>query len=50
MFQDLYAYYSESIRVLKIEGAFLNQLRPEYLLGFKNYKAFLQNKKQLICS
>ena len=45
---NIHAYYCESIRSLKTEGAFLNQIRPEFLLSFKDYKSYLTNKKLII--
>jgi hypothetical protein len=33
---------------LKIEGAFLNQIRPEFLLSYKNYKAYLYSKNLVV--
>jgi hypothetical protein len=47
---NIYSYYSESIRILKMEGAFLNQIRPEFLLSYKDYKAFLSNKNLIVAN
>ena len=44
----LYGYYCECIKILKIQGAFLNQIRPEYLLSYKNYKAYLNSKNRIV--
>jgi hypothetical protein len=33
---------------LKIEGAFLNQIRPEFLLSYKDYKAYLYSKNSIV--
>lgn len=47
---NIYSYYSESIRVLKMEGAFLNQIRPEFLLPFKDYQVCLASKCMVVQS
>lgn len=36
----LYNYYCDAIKALKIEGAFLNQIRPDFLLSDSDYIAF----------
>ncbi|CAD8106047.1 unnamed protein product [Paramecium primaurelia] len=40
----LYKQYDELIRQLKIEGALLNHIRSEYLLGYPDYLAWLKNQ------
>lgn len=39
----LYTQYSEFIKMLKIEGAQLNHIRPEYLLSFSDLNIYLQD-------
>jgi hypothetical protein len=38
----LWKAYSEVIRLLKLEGALLNHIRPEYLLSHSDYVLFYQ--------
>lgn len=38
----LFKQYDDMIRVLKIEGALLNHIRPEYLLSYPDYLAWLK--------
>jgi hypothetical protein len=45
---SLYNYYSDNIKILKAEGAFLNQIRPEYLLEFKDYKVYIHSKNGIL--
>lgn len=40
--EHLFKQYDELIRVLKIEGALLNHIRPEYLLSYPDYLAWLK--------
>ena len=40
----LFKQYDEMIRTLKIEGALLNHIRPEYLLSYPDYLAWLKTQ------
>lgn len=40
--EALYKQYDELIRSLKVEGALLNHSRPEYLLSYPDYLAWLK--------
>jgi hypothetical protein len=40
--EHLFKQYDELIRVLKVEGALLNHIRPEYLLSYPDYLAWLK--------
>ena len=42
--EALFKQYDEMIRVLKIEGALLNHIRPEYLLSYPDYLAWIRNQ------
>ncbi len=41
--QKLFEQYNELIKMLKIEGAHLNHIRPEYLLSFSDLNLYLGN-------
>jgi len=41
--KKLYEQYNELIKMLKIEGAHLNHIRPEYLLSFTDLNLYLGN-------
>lgn len=41
---ELHNYYSEVIKALQIEGAFLNHIRPEYLLNLSDYLLYMLHK------
>lgn len=41
--EALYNQYCELIKMLKIEGAHLNHIRPEYLLSFSDLNVYLQS-------
>jgi hypothetical protein len=38
----VYKQYDEMIRVIKIDGGFLNHIRPEYLMSYTDYLAWLK--------
>ena len=40
--QKLFKQYDDMIKQLKTEGALLNHIRPEYLLGFNDYTAYIK--------
>jgi len=40
--EHLFKQYDEMVRVLKVEGALLNHIRPEYLLSYPDYLAWLK--------
>jgi hypothetical protein len=42
----LFEQYNELIKMLKIEGAHLNHIRPEYLLSFTDLNTYLSNLPQ----
>ncbi|KAL4498636.1 hypothetical protein ABPG72_019754 [Tetrahymena utriculariae] len=47
--EKLYKQYDELIRTLKVEGALLNHIRPEYLFSYNDYLFYLKTlpeKKQ----
>ena len=37
----LYPYLCDVIKVLKVEGAYLNQIRPEFLLSYADYLVYM---------
>jgi hypothetical protein len=41
--QKIFEQYYELIKMLKIEGAHLNHIRPEYLLSFSDLNMYLGN-------
>ncbi|EGR27115.1 hypothetical protein IMG5_201370 [Ichthyophthirius multifiliis] len=40
--QKIYKQYDDLLRFLKKEGAFLNHIRPEYLLSYRDYVIFIK--------
>lgn len=42
----IFNQYNELIKMLKIEGAQLNHIRPEYLLSFNDLNLYLANLPQ----
>lgn len=42
--------YDELIRSLKIEGAMLNHIRPEYLLSYADYISFVKSLPESVLS
>ena len=45
---NLYNYYNDNIKILKAEGSFLNQIRPEYLLPFAQYQQYIHSKNGIL--
>lgn len=41
--ERLYKQYDDLIRMLKQEGALLNHIRPEYLLGYNDYLQYMKS-------
>lgn len=39
----IFEQYNELIKMLKIEGAHLNHIRPEYLMSFSDLNMYLAN-------
>lgn len=38
----VYKQFDEMIRIIKIDGGFLNHIRPEYLMNYSDYLAWLK--------
>lgn len=47
---QLFDLYSDTIKKLKQEGAFLNQIRPEFLLSYSDYVNYQNHKQRIVCS
>ena len=41
--KKLFEQYNELVKMLKVEGAHLNHIRPEYLLSFADLNTYLGN-------